>query len=163
MKRIFTQPYSSIHDTPLWVKVSLTSEARCPISYSDSVTSSREVSLLERICQLIHHHASLLKIINKTGSLFRGLGALRHFLSLSLSALSSGTVCLYSPTRFLRPVSFAYVSWVPTCLYSLPLQLFSLAFAPTPLPCSLSLFCFLVVIAISMVSNSSRLCRWISA
>jgi hypothetical protein len=32
-----------------------------------------------------HHHASLLKIINKTGSLFRGLGALRHFLSLSLS------------------------------------------------------------------------------
>ena len=33
-----------------------------------------------------HHHASLLKIINKTGSLFRGLGALRLFsLSLSLS------------------------------------------------------------------------------
>ena len=44
-----------------------------------------------------HHHASLLKIINKTGSLFRGLGALRLFsLSLSLSLLLS-SYAVYVP------------------------------------------------------------------
>ena len=44
-----------------------------------------------------HHHASLLKIINKTGSLFRGLGALRLFsLSLSLSLLLS-SYAVYAP------------------------------------------------------------------
>ena len=32
-----------------------------------------------------YHHVSLLKIVNKIGSLLRGLGVLRHFLSLSLS------------------------------------------------------------------------------
>ena len=43
-------------------------------------------SFFSSTCFLHHHHASLLKIINKTGSLFRGLGALRLFsLSLSLS------------------------------------------------------------------------------
>jgi hypothetical protein len=36
LKRIFKQPYNSIHDTRLWVKVGLTSEARGPIYYSDS-------------------------------------------------------------------------------------------------------------------------------
>ena len=36
LKRIFTQPYNSIHNTCLWVKVRLTSEARGPIYYYDS-------------------------------------------------------------------------------------------------------------------------------
>ncbi len=36
LERIFTQPYNSTHDTRLWVKVGLTSEARGPIYYSES-------------------------------------------------------------------------------------------------------------------------------
>ncbi len=46
---------------------------------------------------LHHHHASLLKIINKTGSLFRCLGALRHFLSLSFSQRNSSLSSLVLP------------------------------------------------------------------
>ena len=54
-----------------------------------------------------HHHASLLKIINKTGSLFRGLGALRHFLSLSLSVhfllVQSACILLLDSVARFRP------------------------------------------------------------
>ena len=66
----------------------------------DQITEAllREGSSL-RIHHHHHHHASLLKIINKTGSLFRGLGALRLFslsLSLSLSLLLS-SYAVYVP------------------------------------------------------------------
>ncbi len=86
------------------------------------------------------------KNINKTGSLFQGLGALRHFLSLSLSVhfllVQSACILLLDFVARFRPRMWVGFRLACALEESLPLQFFSVIFAPTPLPCSFSLFLF---------------------
>ncbi len=74
---------------------------------SDSILQGHQGGTCQTVPVVSHHHASLLKIINKTGSLFRGLGALRHFLSLSLSLhfllVQSACILLLDSVARFRP------------------------------------------------------------
>jgi hypothetical protein len=49
------------------------------IDTSENITLAKQVAKKSDTPIMHHHHASLLKIINKTGSLFRGLGPIMHF------------------------------------------------------------------------------------
>ena len=88
---------------------------------------------------LHHHHASLLKIVNKTGSLFRDLGALRLFLSFSLSlSLSLSLALVLCSLRALhcrRSLVSTKMSWFRSAyfLYRYHVVLLSPMLYPSPL------------------------------